>query len=113
MTIFFFLELTVIALLNATAQVFIKKASIVNWLDWSTILNKNLWLGGLLYVVGFFLWVKALNQGELTFVVPFTTSLMYIATVFFGWYFFREQITLIRVVGIFAICFGMFLVMKK
>ncbi|MBU1146669.1 EamA family transporter [Patescibacteria group bacterium] len=113
MTTFFFLELTIIALLNAAAQVFIKKASIVSWFDWSTIFNKNLWLGGLLYVVGFFLWVKALNQGELTFIVPFTTSLMYIATIFFGWYFFREQITTIRVVGILVICVGMFLVMKK
>lgn len=113
MTTLFFLELTFIALLNAAAQVFIKRASIVNWLDWSTISNKNLWLGGLLYVVGFFLWVKALNQGELTFIVPLTTSLMYIATIFFGWYFFKEQMTLIRVVGIFVICAGMFLVMKK
>ena len=113
MTIFFFLELALIALLNASAQIFIKKASIISWLDWSTFFNKNLWLGGLLYVAGFFLWVKALNQGELTFVVPFTTSLMYIATIFFGWYFFREQITVVRIVGILTICVGMFLVMKK
>lgn len=113
MTAFFFLELTIIALLNAAAQVFIKKASVVNWLEWPTFFNKNLWLGGMLYVVGFFLWVKALNQGELTFVVPFTTSLMYIATIFFGWYFFREQITVIRIAGILVICVGMFLVMKK
>jgi len=113
MTVFFFFEIVLIALLNAAAQVFIKKASIISWLDWSIFFNKNLWLGGLLYVVGFFLWVKALNQGELTFIVPLTTSLMYIATIFLGWYFFKEQITVVRVVGILTICVGIFLVMKK
>lgn len=106
-------QLAVIALLNALAQVFVKKAAVVNWFDWQIFANKNLWLGGLLYVAGFFWWVKILNQGELSFVVPFTTSLMYIATIFFAWYFFREQITLIKIAGILVICVGMFIIMKR
>ncbi|MFA5413199.1 MAG: EamA family transporter [Patescibacteria group bacterium] len=113
MNVILLLQLAAIALMNAVAQVFIKKASISSLFDWSVLTNRNLWFGGLLYVAGFFWWVRALNQGELTFIVPFTTSLMYIATIFFGWYFFKEQITPIRVIGIFAICLGMFLAMKK
>lgn len=113
MNVVLLLQLVAIALMNAIAQVFVKKAAIDNFFDWSVVWNKNLWLGGLFYVAGFFWWVKALNQGELTFVVPFTTSLMYVATIFFGWYFFKEQITPIRIVGIFIIVVGMFLAMKK
>lgn len=113
MTIILFLQLAAIALFNAIAQIFVKKAGVSNWLDWQVVLNKNLWLGGFFYVAGFFWWVRALNQNELTVVVPLMTSLMYIATIFFGWYFFREQITLIKMTGILLICVGMFLVIKR
>jgi len=113
MSIILFAQLTIISLMNALAQVFLKKSGIIHLLDWHIFLNKYLWLGGALYVAGFFWWVKALNQGQLTVVVPYTTSLMYIATVFLGWYFFKEQVTPIKVAGILAICVGMFLIMKK
>ncbi|HLD30830.1 MAG TPA: SMR family transporter [Patescibacteria group bacterium] len=107
-----FLEILLIAIANVAAQVFLKKADAQTF-GWEMVTNKFVWAGALLYISAFWVWVKIINQMEMSTAVPLMAGIMYALTLVASWYFFKEQITLIKVLGVFLILLGIFFLTKK
>ena len=105
-------EVLLTAVMNVAAQTFLKKANLENF-GWEMITNKFVWIGAILYVGAFWIWVKIINQMEMSVAVPLVAAVMYIITLFASWYFFKEQITLIKLLGIFLILLGIFFLTRK
>lgn len=69
-------------------------------------------LGGLVSLgLGFFLWLVVLSKLKLSIAIPFT-SINYILILFFSWLFLKESISLLQLVGVATIIFGLFLVTR-
>lgn len=107
-----FLEVFAIAVVNAVGQVLLKKAD-VKVIGWEMFTNKFVWLAAVLYVSAFWFWVKVINEMEMGVAVPAMTSILYVLTLILAWHFFKEQITLFKVLGIFLICLGIIFLVKK
>ncbi|OGF21407.1 hypothetical protein A2316_03750 [Candidatus Falkowbacteria bacterium RIFOXYB2_FULL_38_15] len=105
-------EILAIALANVAAQVFLKKADVQTF-GWEMITNKFVWAGALLYVSAFWVWVKIINQMEMSTAVPLMAGIMYALTLVASWYFFKEQITVLKILGVFLILLGIFFLTKK
>jgi multidrug transporter EmrE-like cation transporter len=112
MTLFQFAQIFFIGAVNAVAQIFLKKADIKEF-NFSVLTNKFVWAGALLYVGAFWLWVKVVNELELSIAVPLMTGIMYVLVVFSAWYFFKESITMLKFLGICLVAFGVFFLTKK
>lgn len=105
--------------INTAAQLFLKQgAKSINFsqsvgeIFMSMLLNYNIWIGGLIFVVSFLLWIYLLNQFELSFLYPFG-SLSFVLAAIGGWFFFGEGVSYFRVVGIMLIIMGVFCVAKS
>ena len=72
------------------------------------LLNPFVWGGMLGYIINLSLWLYVLSQLELSKAYPMT-SLAYIFTLFLGFFFLGETITLIKVAGISLIIVGVIL----
>jgi len=72
------------------------------------LLNPYVWGGVLGYVINLSLWLYVLSQLELSKAYPMT-SLAYIFTLFLGFFFLDESITLIKIFGISLIIVGVVL----
>lgn len=57
-------------------------------------------------------WLAALSKAELSYAYPMI-SIGYIITAIASWIFFEENLTLMRMAGIFIICSGVFLMSKS
>lgn len=57
-------------------------------------------------------WLAALSKADLSYAYPMI-SIGYIITAVASWMFFEENLTLIRMAGIFVICSGVFLMSKS
>lgn len=57
-------------------------------------------------------WLAALSKAELSYAYPMI-SIGYIITAVASWMFFEENLTLMRMAGIFIICSGVFLMSKS
>ena len=71
-----------------------------------------LWLSGLCYITSMLLWMIVLSRLEVGFAYPFL-SLGYVVAAIAGFYFFDESLSLLRIMGILIICFGVFIVAKS
>lgn len=70
-------------------------------------------LGGLfLYLIGSVFWILALSHKDLSYAYPML-SLGYIAIILVSWGFLGEQLTLVRILGVMFISFGIILVFKS
>jgi drug/metabolite transporter (DMT)-like permease len=76
---------------------------------WRIGTNPRIWAGLSLYAIGLLFWLAALSQVELGYAYPFI-SLSYVLILIASWVFFQEQISLLRVVGVAAICLGVYVV---
>lgn len=112
MTFFQFLEILLISVTNAAAQVFLKKADLKVF-GWDVLTNKMVWIGALLYVAAFGLWVKMINELEMGVAVPLMTGIMYVLALFAAWYFFKEQMTFMKIIAVALIFAGIILLAKK
>lgn len=96
--------LVLMTFLGALGALFLKKSS-----NHDTVLNQikspNLYLGGVFYGAGAVLNIHILNFLRYTVVMPMT-SLTYIWTMFFSYYFLKEKITKRKMAGIFLIVAG-------
>jgi drug/metabolite transporter (DMT)-like permease len=72
-------------------------------------LNPGIWTGLAVYGAGTFFWLIALSQVELGFAYPFI-SLSYVLILLASWILFREKLSWWRVVGVAAICVGVYVV---
>ncbi|MBX6772211.1 MAG: EamA family transporter [Chloroflexi bacterium] len=68
-----------------------------------------IWAGLILYGVGTFFWLLALSRVELSYAYPFI-SLSYVLIAIGSWLLFREEISWMRLLGILAICLGVYAV---
>lgn len=70
-------------------------------------------LGGLVaYGIGSIFWILALSHKDLSYAYPML-SVGYIIILILSWAFLGEQITLVRILGVILISFGVFLVFKS
>jgi uncharacterized membrane protein len=70
-------------------------------------------VGGLvLYAVSSFLWIGALSTSNVSFIYPLL-SLAYVLTAILGFIFLKENISLLRWLGILVVCAGVFLVSRS
>ena len=110
-------------LLNACAQIFLKKGMIligkfnlsdVNYFDLSLAILKNPFLlcGFFCYGFSILAWMFALSRVDVSFAYPFL-SLGYIVTLFFGFYFFNETINAWKIFGTIFILFGVAMIAKS
>lgn len=108
--------------LNAAAQLFLKKGMTeIGVFDFSfsslprtalAIMTNLPVLGGLFcYVVSVIVWLMVLSRVEVSYAYPLL-SVGYIVTAIAGYYLFGEALTLTRVLGIFVIILGVYLVMR-
>lgn len=65
-----------------------------------------------LYFVASLAWLVAISREELSFIQPLTAA-VYILIVFFSWLLFKEDVTLIRILGVLTIALGVFLVARS
>lgn len=109
-------------LLNAGAQLLLKagmdkigyfKFSLANLLPiaWQVALNPYI-IGGLTcYVISVCVWLLALSRVEVSVAYPML-SIGYIVTAIAAYFWFHESLTLTRLLGIFVIILGVYLMSR-
>lgn len=100
--------LLVMTLLGSIASLFLKKAS-----DKGDILrmlkDKNIYLGGLMYLASAILNIVLLRYLDYSVVLPLT-SLTYLWTILLAYFLFNEKISRKKVIGILSILVGAYLI---
>jgi len=70
-------------------------------------------IGGLLlYAIAFFLWLGALSTLDVSLMYPLL-SLSYVVTAILGLIFLKEDITLLRWVGVMVVVAGCFMILRS
>ena len=107
----FFMLLT--ALFSAIGQIFFKYGSdqvgttVTSWL-----LNYYLIIGLTIHGIGFYFMISAFKYANLSIIYPVLAT-SYILVAIFSNIFLKEKIQVIQWFGMFAIVFGIFLILKK
>jgi drug/metabolite transporter (DMT)-like permease len=73
------------------------------------LLNRRIWAGLGLYGLSMLFWLVSLSRVELGYAYPFI-SLSYALILLAAWVLFGERLTLHRVLGVAAICLGVYAV---
>lgn len=76
---------------------------------------QNIWLlGGLfLFGISFLLWLFVLSKLQLNIAYPIFVGLNFCLITAFSWFLFKEHLSLLQILGIAVIIFGIFLVLPK
>ncbi|KRF39105.1 hypothetical protein [Paenibacillus sp. Soil787] len=75
----------------------------------SISLNLYIILGLILYLLSFLMWIVLLKKYDLSYIVPITTSISYIAVIISGVFIFNEKISLLNGIALFIILIGVVL----
>lgn len=94
--------------LGATASLFLKKASDSSGIK-QLILNKYLYIGGMIYVLSAGINIFILRYLNYSVVLPLT-SITYIWTMIFSYFFLKERINIKKIAGVGLIIIGAVLV---
>ena len=70
-------------------------------------------LGFLFYIGSFLLWQKLLTTYNLSYIVPITTGMIQVIVLLVSYFFFKESITSINLVGIILVIIGIILITIK
>ena len=70
-------------------------------------------LGLLSYGVSFILFMQIIPRYDLSYITPLTIGITQVAIILISYFVFKESLTLPRIVGIFAIVIGVFLINVK
>jgi multidrug transporter EmrE-like cation transporter len=76
------------------------------------ILNPWVFLGFVLFGLSSIIWLAVLSRMELSLVYPMV-SLAYVVVAFASILLFKENVTLVRWIGIVVICAGVFLISRS
>ncbi|MCX6821757.1 MAG: EamA family transporter [Candidatus Aenigmarchaeota archaeon] len=76
------------------------------------LLQKYVFIGLVLYVVGSLIWLVVLSQEELSFVYPLI-AIGYVITAILSKLFFNESLTFFRFLGILLIFGGVYLIVLR
>ncbi|MBI2625265.1 MAG: transporter [Candidatus Nealsonbacteria bacterium] len=119
-----FLLIFLSVLVTVTAQLFIKMGvvslgkfsiSFGSLPDLILRVLQNIWImGGLiLFGLSFALWILILSRLQLNVIYPVIVSLNFSLIAIVSWFLFKEYLSLVQVLGIIIIIFGVFLVLPK
>lgn len=78
----------------------------------SILKNAPVMLGIISYGVSFLLWIKVLSKVELSYAYPMV-SIGYVLIMFFSYFIFKENISIIRILGVAFIILGVVLVARS
>lgn len=70
-------------------------------------------LGFLLYICSFLLWQKLLATYDLSYIVPITTGIVQVIILTFSYFIFKENISLVNLIGIALVIAGVILISIK
>jgi len=70
-------------------------------------------LAMVLYVISALFWMRILSIVDLSYGFPLVVALTICFVTIASWLIFKEQISAIRVLGIFVLCIGLILVLKS
>jgi len=77
------------------------------------LLNPWIILGLGMFGISFFFMAAALSRTDLTLAYPMMSGLVYLILLFVGFFIFKEKITMMRIMGIGAILFGITMLTMK
>lgn len=108
--------------LNALAQLFLKQGMLkIGYFDfawhnivpiaWQAMTNPFIFSGLVCYAVSVVTWMMVLSRVDVSFAYPML-SVGYIMVAVAGYYLFNEHLTWVRVMGIFVIIFGVYLLTR-
>jgi len=108
---------------TAAAHLLLKKGMLlVGQLDFSlsNLLNlflqifQNIYLffGLISFGLGFFFWLFVLSKIQLNIAYPIMTSLNFCLVIVGSWFFFREELSSLQILGIGLIILGIYLLLK-
>ncbi|WP_032115788.1 SMR family transporter [Candidatus Arsenophonus nilaparvatae] len=123
MNIFIFTIALTSVCLNALAQIFLKKTMLtinaiptnfLGFFNFSLSLALNYWFVSALlcYVLSIGLWMAVLAKVEVSLAYPLL-SIGYIITACIGYFFLKENVNFIRIIGLAFICTGIVFVSKS
>lgn len=108
--------------LGAVGQVLVKYGAVNLQLNFAAkyiipsilgiVKNLPVMLGIISYGLSFLLWIKVLSKVELSYAYPMV-SIGYILIMFFSYFIFKENISFMRLAGVFFIIIGVILVAKS
>jgi multidrug transporter EmrE-like cation transporter len=78
----------------------------------SAFTNPFVLTGFLLYGLSSLFWLIVLGRVELSYAYPLV-SMGYVLAVFLSWVLFREQVSVLRIVGLAVICIGVTLLSRS
>ncbi len=89
-------------------------SSVINWREtlFKIAVVPQVWLGLLFYVISAISWLIVLSRVDLSFAYPFA-ALGYVLVVLVSWVYLKESVSLLRWLGVFIICVGVFFVAKS
>jgi|YelNatPaOPRAMG01_1025707.scaffolds.fasta_scaffold47651_2 drug/metabolite transporter (DMT)-like permease len=91
-----------------------KKISIASFSSlFSLLLNKYLWLSLLLYGISFILTIKIYAHYELSIIIPIMMTLIFISIMLVSAFILKEAITLQKIIGIFVLSIGIYIISKS
>lgn len=101
----YYLLLVIMTMIASLASVFLKRASSNNSSIWKMVYNKNIYVGGGLYVLAALLNVYVLKFLDYSIVMPMG-AVTYIWTILFSAIFFDEKINRKEIIGVGLILLG-------
>ena len=104
----YYLILLIMTILGSVASFFLKKASSNKTIK-DLILNKNIYIGGFLYLFAALLNVYILKYLNYSVVLPLT-AITYIWTMLISYKFLKEKITFRKMIGVSLIIIGVIFV---
>jgi drug/metabolite transporter (DMT)-like permease len=79
---------------------------------WRMGTNPYVFLGLAIYVCGTVFWLAALSRVDLSFAYPFA-SLSYVVMLAASWLLFRENISLVRLIGTAVVALGVIIISRS
>jgi len=105
-----YLLIIFMTILGSVASLFLKKASSNTELK-KLITNRNLYIGGGLYLIAAFINIYVLRYLDYSTVLPLT-SMTYIWTMVLSFFVLKEKMTIQKAIGVIGIVIGAILLAK-
>ncbi|MDR5588253.1 EamA family transporter [Clostridium aquiflavi] len=103
-----YITIIIMTIFGAFAGLFLKRASSSKKLK-ELILNINLYIGGILYIISALMNIYVLKYLDYSITLPLT-SITYIWTMIISYIILKEKITYKKIFGIICICSGAILI---
>ena len=129
MNLITFLLLLLGAAITASGQILMKRGSqilqqVLIWPEsfnvirliknfFTIIFQPNVFLAFMLYFLGSFLWLKILTRGDLGYLYPILIGLTILITSLVSYFLFKENFTILKILGIIFLVFGIVLIFSK